>query len=819
MLESGTALESVKGRVLTRRTVQFKGQFEGTLALQYIIATANGAVEVLVPGAEFLSFCHETDLKRLLGADPGTAAAIRAVPLRLKSFEGLEVCGLYARSGGAQRQLQRIARDRDVPLFEADLRPEQRYLIERFVALDVEFLGSYAEAVSLPAFPLPSSQQPSQGQSLPRFIASKARRTEPCRDISLRSISLDLECSMAGELYSVGLYAEDHRKVIMVGPAPGAAQPGAEYIDWVADERALILALIDWFAAYDPCLIIGWALVSFDLALLHRRASLHGIALRLGRGGALLEWKVENKYRPETLSLPGRVALDGIDWLKAAFYQFDSYSLENVARHLLGEGKAINDVDNRGKEISQLFAQDKLALAHYNLNDCRLVWDIFAHTKLWDLVLARAELTGLELGRVGASVAAFNHLYLPYLHRAGYVAPTMPAGPGLESPGGYVMDSVPGLYRNILVLDYKSLYPSIIRTFLIDPKGMVEGMQQSDEKADATVPGFLGARFSRHNPILPALIGELSTRREQAKAERNAPLSQAIKIIMNSLYGVLGSQGCVFHDARLASSITMRGHQIMKQTRSWIEEQGYKVIYGDTDSTFVWLGDTELDADTADAQGRQLVVDINSRWQEKLSREFGLESFLELEFERHYEQFFMPTLRGSQEGSKKRYVGAVRSAEGKLELVFKGMEQVRSDWSGLAKRVQQSLFERLFSHQDIRDYLSQVIDELLLGKCDAQLVFCKRLRRDIEDYTAKSAPHVKVARQLVEQSGERRFGRRGCLIEYVITTQGPQAVAQRSAPLDYQYYIEKQIRPVAEPVFAVLRQSLDDIASRQLPLI
>ncbi len=86
--------------------------------------------------------------------------------------------------------------------------------------------------------------------------------------------------------------------------------------------------------------------------------------------------------------------------------------------------------------------------------------------------------------------------------------------------------------------------------------------------------GFLGGRFSRKDPILPKLIAELTDKREQAKRENNGPLSQAIKIIMNSLYGVLGSKGCVFHDAKLASSITLRGHQIMKQTRSWIEEQG-----------------------------------------------------------------------------------------------------------------------------------------------------------------------------------------------------------------------------------------------------
>jgi hypothetical protein len=150
------------------------------------------------------------------------------------------------------------------------------------------------------------------------------------------------------------------------------------------------------------------------------------------------------------------------------------------------------------------------------------------------------------------------------------------------------MDSRSGLYDSVLVLDYKSLYPSIIRTFLIDPVGLVQGLAS---RADgATVPGFRGGRFSRTKHCLPGIVTRVWAGREAAKREKNAPLSQALKIIMNAFYGVLGTPACRFFDPRLASSITMRGHQIMHRTRELIEEQGYQVIYGDTDSTFVWLG-------------------------------------------------------------------------------------------------------------------------------------------------------------------------------------------------------------------------------------
>ncbi|MDX5996404.1 DNA polymerase II [Shewanella oneidensis] len=814
--------ESVQGRVLTRHAIAR----DGNLLLQYYLATESGPVLMELPDTEYICFCHQTDIQALQLQTPGLA--LRFVPLELKSFKRQAVAGIYAKSSSAFRSLQRIANDAGIPLFEADIRPEQRFLIERFVALDVAFLGHYANKIANnikcdndSAIQAINKSENSQGH-LSVFTAMRAKAIAPQPTIKLRSISLDFECSFDGLLYSVALYGRDaqaqpYEKVIMVGEVQSDAP---QYIEWVSDEAMLIRRLIAWFAEFDPDVIIGWSVVTFDLALLYRRALLHRIPLRLGRGGALLEWKVDNKFRPETLNLPGRVVLDGIDWLKAAFYHFERFSLEFVAQALLGEGKAIHDVENRVQEIDALFTEDKQSLAHYNLTDSRLVWDIFEHTQLWDFALARAELTGLELGRVGASVAAFNHLYLPHLHRAGYVAPAEPASQGIESPGGYVMDSVPGFYQHILVFDFKSLYPSIIRTFLIDPKGLIEGLGDDSLVLDEseTVTGFLGARFSRRQPILPKLIQTLSEQREKAKREANAPLSQAIKIIMNSLYGVLGSQGCVFHDAKLASSITMRGHQIMKQTRAWIEEMGYQVIYGDTDSTFVHLG-YEPDLSDISALGKQIAAQINANWQAKITKDFELESFLELQFERHYEQFFMPTLRGSEEGSKKRYVGAWRNVSGELEITFKGMEQVRSDWSPLARKVQAELYERMFNQRDISGYLADVIGELQAGKRDDELIFSKRMRRNLEEYTAKSSPHVKVARQLCELTGKASYSKRGAQIDYVITVNGPEPVSHRSSTIDYQYYIDKQIGPIAEPVFSIMKLNYTNIASKQLSLI
>lgn len=513
-------------------------------------------------------------------------------------------------------------------------------------------------------------------------------------------------------------------------------------LEYVPSRKGLIERLNAWFARHDPDAIIGWNLVQFDLRMLQKHAERYGLPLRLGRGGETLEWR-EHGFKQGYFyaAAAGRLIIDGIDGLKSAFWQFSSFSLENVALTLLGEGKAIATPYDRMDEIDRLYREDPPGLAHYNLTDCELVTRIFEHTRLLAFLLERATVTGLAADRSGGSVAAFSWLYMPRMHRAGYVAPNLGDVAPQASPGGYVMDSRPGLYDSVLVLDYKSLYPSIIRTFLIDPVGLIEGLA-AGEGSD-TLTGFAGARFSRRHHCLPAIVDQLWQGRERAKRDHNAPLSQAMKIIMNAFYGVLGAPGCRFFDNRLASSITLRGHAIMHQTRELIEAEGYPVIYGDTDSTFVWLK-RPLAQDAAVAIGQALVSKINDWWRDHLRQQWNLDSALELEFETHFSRFLMPTIRGAELCSKKRYAGLVQDEQGE-RMVFKGLETVRSDWTPLAQQFQQQLYERIFRRQPyqsfVRDYVLQTLD----GRFDDRLIYRKR-RRKLGEYERNIPPQARAAR-------------------------------------------------------------------------
>jgi DNA polymerase II len=377
-----------------------------------------------------------------------------------------------------------------------------------------------------------------------------------------------------------------------------------------------------------------------------------------------------------------------------------------------------------------------------------------------------------------------------------------------------VMDSRPGLYRHVLVLDFKSLYPAIIRTFRIDPLGLVLGLKEED-----AIPGFRGARFSRQRHFLPAIIERLWQERDQAKRERDAPRSQAIKILMNSFYGVLGSGGCRFYDTRLASSITLRGHEIMQQTARWIEAEGHEVIYGDTDSVFVLLSGHH-DEDSASREGQRLATLMTAQWRQQLATELQLESCLELQFERYFSRFLMPTIRGQEQGSKKRYAGlSIRNGIG--ELVFKGLETVRSDWTPLAQAFQTELYRLVFDDRDPSDFIRETLAQTLAGERDADLVYRKRLRRPLAQYVKSQPPQVRAARLADEHNARRgvplRYQQKG-VIRYLITANGPEPLEYRHSAIDYQHYVDRQLKPVADAILPFAGLSFDALIGQQLGL-
>ena len=766
----------------------------GLCCFDFWIQTQSGVSLLTVTGEKPVCFIRQTDVDSVVTLAHNQALPITSKPLDLKSFDSEPMAALYAPNLATYYKIKPLCESLSVEIFEEDIRPVDRYLMERFVKGSVKFVG-----------------QQVQGRRFNHFQNVKLTASDYTpRPMSL--LSIDIECNEKGELFSIGLYQgaqSNAPKFAAVLYNTGGMLKSVEtltkdkevpdFIEWCSDEKSLLKRFCEWVNYIDPDCLVGWNFISFDVRLIDRAAQRNNVKLRIGRDGSALRFsdgKSGHQRYPDRASVAGRVVLDGIDVMKNATYHFASFSLNNVAKEILSDQKIAltDDPSDKLGEIKRLYQQEPIKLAEYNLQDCKLVADIFRQEQLLLYLQTRSRLTGLELDKVGGSVAAFQNLYMPGMHRKGWIAPNLvKLEDYLHSPGGYVMESVPGIHPQVLVFDFKSLYPSIIRTFNIDPVTLIEA---PNIPAEQRIPGFRGGEFSREKSLLSDILDELWLAREKAKSEGNKVFSNAIKIIMNSFYGVLGSAGCRFYDTKLASSITMRGHWVLNQTKEWLERQGLKVIYGDTDSVFVSLADSRY----SESDAPELESRLNKWWQVKLSEEMNLHSRLELEYENCYQPFFMPTIRGSETGSKKRYAGQVIDADGNKKIVFKGLESVRSDWTPLAKQFQQELYERVFKNCTCHDYIVEILTQLRSGQHDSLLHYRKRIRNDLKSYTKTTPPQIRAAKGANQLLGFNKYGR-GDLIEYYISTKGPQSVDFVEL-YDYEHYVEKQLFPIAESILS-----------------
>ena len=714
----------------------------------------------------------------------------RSLPLR--NFQRQPVEALYFLRQHDLLEARDRLRDRGVPMFESDIGPSERHLMERFIHASCGFAGTAQVVDGYRLYDQPRMQR---AEYRPR----------------LSRLSVDIETGSADQLYCIGCHFVDgpreERHVCMA--AHGRHHKGSP-VRFCNDTIGAVEAFLDLVRRLDPDLLCGWNIIGFDLPFLQARCDELELPFPIGRGNGVM--RLAETAGRWNAHMPGRVVVDGIPALKGSFFDFENFRLETVARAVLGEGKALTfeHVDKQA-EIDRLFREDKEKLAAYNLRDAELVNAIFDKTGLVDLLVSRSLVSGLLLDRLGRSVAAFDHFFLPRLHRKGFVAPDREAVEVGESlPGGLVLPSHPGLYEHVAILDFRSLYPSIIRTFKICPYAWL--MSEKDPVRTPT-----GATFSATEHILPDYIEELMTARARAKTEGHPELAQAVKILMNSFYGVMGAPSCRFYNPVLPVGITATGQWVLRTTREHLEQQGYRVLYGDTDSLFVQL----LPGDVAAAHtaGERLAGIVNAFLADKLQREFHVVSALDLEFQRYCRHFYLPSARNvhpahadeaegdsRHDGAAKRYAGLVVLPDGRNELLVTGLECVRSDWTPLAQRVQRELLSRIFRNEPFETWLQQQVRDLRAGRLDAELVYRRRLRKSPTAYTHNHPPHVKAALLLPP---ERQSG----TIAYVMTRRGPVPLELPHTDMDYEHYETKQLRPVVEDILAMKGRTFAGVVS------
>ena len=670
---------------------------------------------------------------------------------------------------------------------EADLRFPYRYLVDKGLRAAVEIVGE-------------------PDASDPRLLRFRDPELVPgSAHPELRVLSLDLETLPdASRILSVALVGAgaDEVHVLSERPIAGAiVHP---------DEPSLVRALVARVRELDPDVLTGWNVVDFDFEVLIARARSLAIPLELGRAPGPVAIAQDASFtRQRRAEIPGRIVLDGIGLARDAFIQLDDFSLETAAQTLLGRGKRIARSNrDRIAEILRLYREDPPAFVAYNREDAVLVLDILAKESLLELAIERSLLCGMQLDRVGASIASFDLLYLPELRRRGRVAPSVDRereASGRVS-GGAVMESHPGVFRNVAVFDFKSLYPSLMRTFNLDP--LAHAVAAGDASA-LVAPN--GARFSRKEAILPEVLARFGERREHAKRRGDKHADLAIKIMMNAMIGVLGAPSGRFFDPEVANAVTGFGRLMLERTRRAFESAGARVLYGDTDSVFVQVGE-ELAVEAAYTEAERLRARVQGELSAQIRAEWQVEPRLELELEHVFERFFQPSVRGGTQGSKKRYAGTVNGA---LHVV--GLEAVRRDWPELGKRLQRGMLERVFRDEPVAPFVREVVADLLAGRLDRELVIRKALRKGaVERYTAATPPHVEAARKAGPGVGR--------VVHYVQTRGGPEPVepdAELPGEPDRAHYVEKVVRPIAEAILAQLGQSFDEVigAPRQLSLL
>jgi DNA polymerase-2 len=722
------------------------------------------------------------------------APAARVVETDLTTFSGEPALRVEVTLPGDVPPLRARLVELRVEAFEADVRFAYRYLIDRRIR------GAFA-------IDGPFERRPGVG----RVYRNPA--LQPADFVPrLRVLSFDVETSLDGRaLYSIAAAGHGGDRVWLVRPGsegPIAGLPEAAAGVLVPSERACLAAFLAHLRAADPDVLTGWNIGDFDVPVLQRVARRSGLRLTLGRTEADAEVRRDLGFtRDPRVILSGRQVLDGLALLRSAFVKLEDYRLDTAAQAILGKGKLFT-AEHRGQEIEAAWREDPSRLAAYNLHDAKLVIEILEHTGLVELTVRRSLLTGMQLDRVGAQIAAVDSLYLAELRERRRVAPSVHVedAQGTVIAGGLVLDSIPGLYRNILVFDFKSLYPSLIRTFNIDPLTHVLPARETPGEPVIRTPS--GALFRADEPgILPGLVARLWDERARARKDGDAVGAQATKILMNSLFGVMGASASRLFSPPVANAITIAGQHVIRLAAAAVEAAGHRVIYGDTDSLFVDADDP--DPVRARARAEALRESIGRRVAESLRAEFAVRSWLELEFEKVYLRFWMPEVRGGATGSKKRYAGLVADARGEaLELV--GLEAVRRDWSAVARRFQRELLHLVFHDRPVEDFIRAFVADLRAGRFDAELAYRKAIRKPLEAYTKTTPPHVKAARKQAAGPGR--------IVTYVVTTAGPEALGETSAPPDYDHYVTQQLRPIADALLRFLgTPDFDTIAGVHRP--
>jgi len=591
-----------------------------------------------------------------------------------------------------------------------------------------------------------------------------------------------------------------------------------KYVELVKDEKELLERFVKIINKEDPDILLGYNSDLFDFQVIQQRADELKVDLTLSRDFSKL--KFARRARISSARLKGRIHIDlfeFIDNILSPQLQTEVLTLDDVSSELLGDKK----IEIEYEEILEAWrkGKDLAKLAEYCLKDSELT------LRLGEFILPQI----FELSKISgqllfdASRMTYSQLVEWHLSKRAYsmntIIPNQPKWEEIQtrremSPyvGGFVKEPIAGLHEDIAVMDFRSLYPSIIATFNISP----ETFNCKDCRKDGyEVPGTKYWFCKRKEGFVSKVIKEVIKRRTEIKgkmkklkkdSEEYKRLDReqfAVKTIANATYGYFGFAGSKWYCRQCAESSAAFGRFYIKKVIDEAEKESFIVIYADTDSMFVKIrGDLKNNV---------------KKFLEKINK--ILPGIIELDLQGIYKRgIFIP--RGIGPGTaKKRYA----LIDEKGILTIRGLEKVRRDWSNIAKDTQEKVLKLILEKKDVESavkYTQNIIKQLKLGKIPLKdLTLYEQLTKPLSEYKA-IGPHVVAARKIKERN--RPIGE-GMVIMFVIT-KGKGSISERAEPIedvdikdvDVDYYVTHQIVPAALRVLTVLGVSEEQILGGSL---
>jgi DNA polymerase, archaea type len=588
-----------------------------------------------------------------------------------------------------------------------------------------------------------------------------------------------------------------------------------EYLEIVQDEVELLKRFRTLLLQYQPDILTGYFSDGFDFPYVLTRAKKYNLKLDLGSDYSEPQVKANTGFRSSEVRIPGMLHIDVLKFVRNIFgisLKTDSYKLDAVAEELLGHRK--HDVDlNQLAHVWDAEPEKLDDFCAYNLHDAHLTEQLC--TKLLPAMIEFTKIVGLPTHDVIRM--RFSRLVENYIMRRSMefnvLAPNKAKGQELDKrreeriQGAFVFEPEPALYHDVVVFDFRSLYPTIISAHNVGP----EGFRCFCCKQEEHVPEREGYWFCRREKkFLPKVLEQLVLRRvdlkrlikEQREKKKDTKMlearSYALKILANSFYGYLGFFGARWYCIECAASTTAYARNYIKKTIEKAKAKGFKVIYADTDSCFLTLGEKIID------QAMEFMNEIN----------FDLPGHMELEYEGFFPRALFVSVKGSTKGAKKKY--ALLREDGTLKVT--GFELVRRNVSELGKEIQQRVLELVLGNkkEEAIVYVKGRIEKLKSGEVPIEKLIIKtQITRELSQYTSVG-PHVLVAKRLATL-GEKITP--GTVVQYVIE-RGEGLVRERAklpsevAKYDTEYYLHHQLLPAISSIFEVLGVSEDELLGK-----